>query len=92
MNVQPKLQTKKSIFSIISALAVEHKAINLGQGFPDYETDIQLTQHIANTLEEGFNQYAPMAGALSLRKTIADKINHCYHQESRLHKSQGLLL
>lgn len=51
-----------TIFSVMSALANEHKAINLSQGFPDYPLHPALSEHLFNASKEGFNQYAPMIG------------------------------
>ena len=63
-----------NIFTIMSGLAVEHGAINLGQGFPDFPMDERLHEAVYRAMREGHNQYAPMAGHLPLRATIADKI------------------
>ena len=67
-----------SIFSKMSALARQHQAINLGQGFPDFDCDSRLKTLIKKYLDEGHNQYCPMAGTIELRTTIADKIKVCY--------------
>lgn len=63
-----------NIFTIMSGLAVEHGAINLGQGFPDFPMDEKLHESVYRAMREGHNQYAPMAGHLPLRVSIAEKI------------------
>lgn len=63
----------------MSALAAEHNAINLGQGFPGFPVDPLLIDGMAKAMRDGHNQYAPMPGLLSLREKLADKINHRYH-------------
>lgn len=72
--------TGTSIFTVMSALAVEQGAINLGQGFPDFKMDEELAALTAAAITDGHNQYAPMAGLLSLRETIAEKVASLYHQ------------
>ena len=62
-----------SIFSVMTALAVKHQAINLSQGFPDYPVDPVLTDSISHYLKLGHNQYAPMAGVPGLREQISAK-------------------
>ena len=71
--------TGTSIFTVMSALANEHKAINLGQGFPDFPMDQQLAELTAKAIKDGHNQYAPMAGLLSLRESISHKILSLYN-------------
>ena len=68
-----------TIFSVMSALANEHKAINLSQGFPDYPLHPALSEHLFNASKEGFNQYAPMIGWAPLREHIANQYSHQYH-------------
>lgn len=60
-----------SIFTVMSALAKEHKAINLSQGFPDFDCDPQLSAAAAKASQSGHNQYAPMAGLPALRQRIS---------------------
>ncbi len=72
----PKVGT--NIFTIMSTLATEVGAINLGQGFPDYPMDPRLHQLVAKAMAEGHNQYAPMAGLPSLRQAISEKIAFLY--------------
>lgn len=61
-----------SIFSTMSALAFEHKAVNLGQGFPDFDGPEFLAEQAFKAMKEGKNQYAPTHGILSLRKIVAE--------------------
>jgi len=70
--------TSTTIFTVMSQLAAEHKAINLSQGFPDYDIDPKLMDFVTNAMKEGHNQYAPMTGIPALRELIADKVNHLY--------------
>ena len=56
-----------TIFTIMSALATEHGAVNLGQGFPDFACDPALLSATERALRAGHNQYAPMPGLLALR-------------------------
>jgi methionine aminotransferase len=63
----------------MSALATEHKAVNLGQGFPDYPMPEALTALVDKAMQEGFNQYAPMPGWMPLRESIAEKIQFLYN-------------
>jgi len=72
----PKVGT--TIFTTMSALAAEVGAINLSQGFPDYDCDPVLLELISKALHDGHNQYAPMAGVLSLREMIANKVAKLY--------------
>lgn len=67
-----------NIFTIMSGLATEVGAINLGQGFPDYPMDAELHQLVAKAMADGHNQYAPMPGLLSLRESIAEKMEDLY--------------
>lgn len=68
----------ESIFSVMNKLAIKHQALNLAQGFPDFPADPTLLAYVAEAMEEGYNQYAPMAGIYSLRETIAEKIQSLY--------------
>ncbi len=67
-----------SIFSVMTRLANEHGAINLSQGFPDFDCDPALVDAVTAAMRAGHNQYAPMPGVLALRETIAAKVAHCY--------------
>jgi methionine aminotransferase len=70
--------TATSIFTTMSALATEYNAINLGQGFPDFPMDEKLAMLAQKAIADGYNQYAPMAGLISLRESIAEKIRLLY--------------
>lgn len=80
MHIQSKLpEVGTTIFTVMSALATEHKAVNLGQGFPDYPMPEALTAAVNKAMQDGFNQYAPMPGWMPLRESIAAKINFLYN-------------
>ena len=79
----PQLQSRlpnvgTTIFSVMSALAAEHQAVNLGQGFPDFGCDSALLQHVTDAMQAGHNQYPPMPGVPALRAAIATKIKALY--------------
>ncbi|MFZ4579770.1 MAG: aminotransferase class I/II-fold pyridoxal phosphate-dependent enzyme, partial [Myxococcota bacterium] len=79
MQVQTRLpQVGTTIFSVMSALAVQHRALNLGQGFPDFDPPAELIEAMAQAARDGKNQYAPMPGILPLRQAIADKVQREY--------------
>lgn len=79
MKLVSKLPTVgTSIFTTMSALALEHKAINLGQGFPDFPMSAELIGLVTKAMNDQYNQYAPMAGWLPLRESIAEKISFLY--------------
>jgi methionine aminotransferase len=67
-----------TIFTVMSALASESGAVNLGQGFPDFDCDPGLLEHVGNAMREGLNQYPPMAGVPALRQVVARKIGALY--------------
>ena len=67
-----------SIFTVMSQLAVEHGAVNLGQGFPDFPMDHALTDLVAKAMSDDFNQYSPMAGNALLRERLAEKTAFLY--------------
>jgi methionine aminotransferase len=67
-----------SIFSVMTRMANEHGAINLSQGFPDFDCDPALVEAVARAMRAGHNQYAPMPGVMALRETIAAKVEACY--------------
>jgi methionine transaminase len=67
-----------TIFTTMSALAREHQAINLSQGFPDFEPSPQLLALAEQYFKSGFNQYSPMQGVLPLRERIAEILFNCY--------------
>ena len=64
-----------TIFTVMSALAAQHQAVNLGQGFPDFACDPQLVDEVTRAMQAGHNQYPPMAGIPALRQTISEKIS-----------------
>ncbi len=66
--------TGTTIFTVMSALANKHKAINLSQGFPDFPIDEKLGRLVGKAIQDGYNQYAPMIGLQNLRETIANKV------------------
>lgn len=63
-----------TIFSVMSAMALQYHTINLGQGFPDYQPDVALLQAVSQAMLHGDNQYAPMIGVPALREAIGDKV------------------
>ena len=67
-----------TIFTIMSQLATEHAAVNLGQGFPDFPMDKALTSLVAKAMEDDWNQYAPMPGLPLLRQKLAEKVQALY--------------
>ena len=67
-----------TIFTVMSSLAAQHQAINLGQGFPDFPMDERLTDLVAKAMHDGHNQYVHMCGLPSLRERIAEKVNTAY--------------
>jgi len=67
-----------TIFTVMSALAQEVGAVNLGQGFPDFDCDPALVNHVTDAMREGLNQYPPMTGVPLLRQRVADKIEALY--------------
>jgi methionine aminotransferase len=67
-----------SIFAVMTRLANEVGAINLSQGFPDFETSPELIETVAKYMREGFNQYAPMPGVVALREALSTKIERLY--------------
>jgi methionine aminotransferase len=71
-------QTGTTIFTTMSALANETGAINLSQGFPDYDCSPELVELVNRAMQNGHNQYAPMAGVMALREQIAIKTQKLY--------------
>jgi methionine aminotransferase len=67
-----------TIFTVMSALAAEHKAVNLGQGFPDFDCDPALVNAVTQAMQAGHNQYPPMPGAPALRQAMAAKMQALY--------------
>jgi len=73
--------TGTSIFAVMSQLAVEHGAVNLSQGFPDFDVSPVLIELVAKHMRAGHNQYAPMPGLPKLREAIAEKTKRLYGAE-----------
>ena len=71
-------QMGTTIFSVMSALATEFGAVNLGQGFPDFECDPKLIWEVNSAMQEGLNQYPPMTGVAPLRQAVSEKILNLY--------------
>ncbi|MES2512903.1 MAG: methionine aminotransferase [Bacteroidota bacterium] len=79
MQINSKLpHVGTTIFTVMSGLAKEYNAINLSQGFPDYDCDPKLLEQVKKYALGGFNQYAPMTGVLPLRETISELLSTCY--------------
>ncbi|PZO09026.1 MAG: aminotransferase [Lysobacteraceae bacterium] len=79
MQIQTKLpKVGTTIFTVMSQLAVEHQAVNLGQGFPDFPVPQTLVDELARAMAQGKNQYAPANGIPALRQAIAAKTRRCY--------------
>src|SRR5580700_6881575 len=73
-------QVGTTIFTVMSRRALELNAVNLGQGFPDYDIDPRLTELVHEAMDAGHNQYAPMPGLPQLREAIALKLGRSYRQ------------
>jgi methionine aminotransferase len=79
LTVSSKLPgVEPSIFSAMTALAIKHNAINLAQGFPDFNCPDRLIDLVNLYMRKGYNQYAPMPGVLALREKIAEKVEKLY--------------
>ena len=79
----PSLHTKlpkvgTTIFTVMSALAAEKGAVNLGQGFPDFDCDPRLVQAVTDAMQRGHNRYPPMPGVPALREAVAAKVQALY--------------
>ncbi|MHB1177333.1 MAG: methionine aminotransferase [Daejeonella sp.] len=72
-----------TIFSVMSNLSAQYNAINLSQGFPDYECSPELISLVDQYMKKGYNQYAPMPGLLKLRERIAEKQQRLHQAEYR---------
>jgi len=70
--------TPTSIFAVMSKLALEHKAINLSQGFPDFDISGELIDRVAYYMKKGYNQYAPMTGVPELARVISEKVQNMH--------------
>ncbi|MCX8492344.1 MAG: methionine aminotransferase [Cyclobacteriaceae bacterium] len=83
MYIQSRLpEVGTSIFSVMSKMALEHQAINLSQGFPDFPVSEKLIELIHQNMKDGHNQYAPMPGVPLLRKIIAEIIAATYQRRT----------
>ncbi len=71
----------QTIFSVMSSLAAKHNAINLGQGFPDFEMNEVLLELVNKAMKDGHNQYAHMNGFTSLRESIEEKVSFLYQKK-----------
>ena len=83
MNPSPSLQTKlpkvgTTIFTVMSALATQHQAVNLGQGFPDFNCDPRLVEGVTSAMTQGLNQYPPMTGVPALLEAVTAKVKAMY--------------
>ena len=79
MHINSKLpNVGTTIFTIMSGLATEYNAVNLGQGFPDFPMNHELTTLVAEAMKNNFNQYPPMPGWMPLREAIAEKVAFLY--------------
>lgn len=87
----PKVGT--TIFTKMSELSSQHGALNLSQGFPDFDIDMKMVDEVEKNMRKGFNQYAPMPGLMELREKIAFKLNDLYdieyHPESEITITAG---
>jgi methionine aminotransferase len=87
----PKVDT--NIFTIMSQLSNEYNAINLSQGFPDFDVDKLLIQTVQKYFEKGYHQYAPMHGVLKLREQISRKVEKLYstyyHEDDEINITSG---
>ncbi len=82
MSIHSKLpNVGTTIFTVMSQLASEHNAINLAQGFPNFDCDTELKEKVAHYMNIGKNQYVPMAGVPELRQAISNKINSIYNRQ-----------
>ena len=82
----PKIQSKlphtgETIFTVMSVLALQHNAINLGQGFPDFEMNEELISLVNKAMKDGHNQYAHKNGLTKLREAIAEKVSFSYQNK-----------
>jgi len=82
-----------TIFTVMSVLAAEHEAINLGQGFPDFPMDEELVSLVNSAMKSGHNQYIHMNGHMGLREVLAEKVEYLYrtniHPESQITITPG---
>jgi len=77
----PKLPAMQpSIFSVMSKMAQQYNAINLSQGFPNFQSDPELVELVNKAMQDGYNQYAPMPGDMGLREVISEKMDALYNR------------
>ncbi len=93
-NINSKLpEVSTTIFTVMSKMANEYNAMNLSQGFPNFEANPELINLVTYAMHKGYNQYAPMPGLLSLRDIIAEKTNSLhasnYHPETEVTVTSG---
>ncbi|HYM93984.1 MAG TPA: methionine aminotransferase [Chitinophagaceae bacterium] len=78
-HIQSKLPSVgTTIFTVMSGLSNQYNAINLGQGFPDYQMSEELMNKVNEVMHKGWNQYVPMQGYMPLRESIAEKVEYLY--------------
>jgi len=82
--MSPKINSKlpsvgTTIFTVMSALATQHNAVNLGQGFPDFPMSKDLTDLVNEAMNNGYNQYVPMRGYTPLLEILAEKVSLLYN-------------
>lgn len=81
-NIKSKLpNVGTTIFTVMSGLSNQYNAINLGQGFPDYQMSEGLINKVNEVMLRGWNQYVPMQGYMPLRESIAEKVEHLYNSK-----------
>jgi len=91
VNIQSKLpDVGTSIFTVMSGLANQYNAINLGQGFPDYQMSEDLMNKVNEVMHKGWNQYVPMQGYMPLRESIAEKAEYLYG--SKINPDSGITI
>ena len=82
MNFKSKLPgIGTSIFAVMTEMANRYNAINLSQGFPDFDVTPELIDLVNHYMKKGFNQYAPLPGVLPLRKKLINKIEKLYNRK-----------
>lgn len=94
MNLRSKLpQIETTIFTVMSQLAQKNDAVNLSQGFPDFDCSPKLVHLVYSFMKKGFNQYAPMSGVQELRERICEKVENLYqsfyHPDTEITISSG---
>jgi len=86
-------QVGTTIFTVMSGLAAQHKAVNLGQGFPDFGCDAALIDGVTQAMQSGHNQYPPMPGIPALRQAVSAKIealhSRNYHPDTEITITAG---